>query len=110
MNEIQSALNEVFPEILAAVGVPVTIDGQSTVYGGADPLRAAVSRSDVMIEDDQAGFIKAADIRLKLYVPHLPPTLPTYRAPVVLDGETYAITEIERKQDSPVVVYTVSSA
>lgn len=110
MNEIQTALADSFADILTAVGVPVTVNGVSTVEGGSDPLTASLGAPDVVLEDDEAGFIKSADIYLKFLVSHLPTTLPTYKATIVVGGEAYAVTGISRKPDAPVIQYDVTPA
>lgn len=110
MNEVQEALAEAFVDILDAFGVPVTIAGLASEQGTANQLRATMSQNDIVLEDAEAGFMKSANVDLKFLKSHLPVTLPGFKDPVIIDGESYAVVGVNTKPNSPVIVFECEPA
>ncbi|MBP46315.1 MAG: hypothetical protein CMH53_00025 [Myxococcales bacterium] len=101
MNEVQEAMAEAFVEMLEAFGVPVTVNGESH--------EATMSQNDVVIEDAEGGFMKSASISLKMLSSGFS-TLPTFKDPVSIDGESYAVVGVNRKPNSPTLSIEVEPA
>ena len=101
MNPIQEAQAEVFAEILADGGVPVTINGET--------ITGMVASTTVALEDGDAAFGTEAFLSVR-YLKTALTSPAAYKSLCVVDGRTYAVTSLDRKPDAPVQAILIEPA